>query len=189
MEATPSVMMAENVLRWIVNTDFATENTLLNFALNLMPGRVEEARVDGVESVSGSRPTFFLPVRQLRGFDVDPARHVNRRPGTDGWLVCQTGRRFEPRKNSIDVRRGNQRIVEIPKGRTPRSKIDRSARPDFRAVGDGLIQVFIHRNGFAFTIAREREVLAEPCLFQDVSGGCAGVDGDLRVAASGSVCD
>ena len=63
VEATPSVMMAENVLRWIVNTDFATEHIFLNFALNLMPGRVEETRVDGGESVLGSRPTFFLPIR------------------------------------------------------------------------------------------------------------------------------
>ena len=87
MEATPSVMITENVLRWIVNTDFAAENIFFNFALNLMLWRVEETRVDRGESVSGSRPTFFLPVRQLRGFDLYPACHVNRQRGTNGRFV------------------------------------------------------------------------------------------------------
>jgi hypothetical protein len=107
MEATPSVMMTEDVLRWIVNTDFATENIFLDLARNLMPGRVEETHVDGGKSVSGSRPTFFLPVRQLRGFDLDPARHVNCRTRMNRRRVCRSPRRFILRKNSSDVWRGS----------------------------------------------------------------------------------
>ena len=188
MEATPSGMMTEDVFRWTVNTDFATEDIFLDLARNLMPGRVEETHVDGGKSVSGSCPTFFLPVGQLRWFDLDLARHMNRRTRMK-WRQYAGCKGALNRARRPAMSAGELGIVEIPKGRALRSKIDRSARPDFRAVGHGFIEIFIHRDGFAFTIARKGEILTKPCLSQDIPGGRAGMDGNLRVAARGGVCD